>query len=745
VHVNLPSTYLRQFVANPEKSSQLSPLPDHTPGQLVSLQQGQKWKEHPLFQPPMVTKNDDDYWIGDLVCTTEGTGLMVLCAFFTMGSQTMADGYFFDLEDHKFVFQNNKSRVSMDSISGHSSHQIVSKLSCFTTGGNPLTPLHEFDIFETPLSKSLIKTPVENSQGTIVGYHPVKIVPIFFFTDDTSANISRQYNKIDSWSMFFGGLPFSERMKTENICFISAVSGSEGLNAMDLVPILVDDLLALEKGVVMFSAEHAKDVLVIAPLLFITADNPRHSEVCSLMASSSSYPCRMCHYQKVTRRQTKNDEGDVISDTLIGEDRLLMKCEPRTKAHYLYASQGDEKTIMQGVLGQNLTKKNLCYKDTGANRLLELQSFDPMNDTPIEILHTILLGNARYLIKYMVKHLLDQDSLREVSKELKLNEAAPGYSRTFRHDLHYVGSFLGRDFKQLIQVLPLILEKVFHQTTDQSLMRFIKVMKSIGLLCSLVFVRAIESNAPKYIATVEQTVGVFLKDLRQFDIAIDNSSPYCHLIKSHQLVHLGDNLRRFGCALHYETERGEQLNKFIREHIFHTNRHNPTRDIAISFSRESLLRNILDGGFWKNSDGSMVKIGRKAKNWIQENSAPFYEKLLGGSRIPQDNNYIVQEIKQGMCGVFSFNVSSSLEKPYFVGMARKQDGQLLLDQYEVNEVCPRRQAIITKKTDKVIKLSDTKTEHIIDMFMIEEGDKKVVNLCKFSSFWFFSENVSQIQ
>jgi hypothetical protein len=249
------------------------------------------------------------------------------------------------------------------------------------------------------------------------------------------------------------------------------------------------------------------------------------------------------------------------------------------------SSQGDDKTIMQSVLGQNLTKKKLCYKNTGANRLLELKSFDPMSDTPIEILHTILLGNTKYLIRYMARKLLDEDSLRELSKELKLNEAAPGYSRTFRHDLHYGGSFLGRDFKQLIQVLPLILEKLFNERTDPEIIQFIKVMKSMGLLCSLVFVSGIESNAAKYIAIVEQTVGIFLKDLRQFDIVIDNLSPFCHLVKSHQLVHLGDNLRRFGCALHYETERGEQLNKFIREHIHHTNRHNPTRDIAISFSR----------------------------------------------------------------------------------------------------------------------------------------------------------------
>jgi hypothetical protein len=77
-------------------------------------------------------------------------------------------------------------------------------------------------------------------------------------------------------------------------------------------------------------------------------------------------------------------------------------------------------------------------------------------------------------------------------------------------------------------------------------------------------------------------------------------------------------------------------------------------------------------------------------------------------------------------------------------MARTQGNEILLDHSEVHEVCAERQAIITKKTGRVIQLSDAKTELIIDMFMIDEGEKQVVNICKFSSFWFFSENLSQI-
>ncbi|KAI8327752.1 hypothetical protein BC941DRAFT_315945, partial [Chlamydoabsidia padenii] len=66
--------------------------------------------------------------------------------------------------------------------------------------------------------------------------------------------------------------------------------------------------------------------------------------------------------------------------------------------------------------------------------------------------------------------------------------------------------------------------------------------------------------------------------------------------KTHLLLHLGDDIRRLGCALHFETEKGEMFNKFIHQHIVHTNRHSTTRDIATRFGRQEMLRHIVNNG-----------------------------------------------------------------------------------------------------------------------------------------------------
>ncbi|KAI8635890.1 hypothetical protein BD408DRAFT_314569, partial [Parasitella parasitica] len=66
--------------------------------------------------------------------------------------------------------------------------------------------------------------------------------------------------------------------------------------------------------------------------------------------------------------------------------------------------------------------------------------------------------------------------------------------------------------------------------------------------------------------------------------------------KMHILYHLTEDITRFGSAIFYETEKGEQFNKFIRETLFRTNRHNPSRDTAFAFGKRFMSNHVLTGG-----------------------------------------------------------------------------------------------------------------------------------------------------
>lgn len=58
---------------------------------------------------------------------------------------------------------------------------------------------------------------------------------------------------------------------------------------------IVDDLLNLEmNGITVFDAALQCTVLVIAPVICILADNPRHSEIMSHAGVSAKKFCRIC-------------------------------------------------------------------------------------------------------------------------------------------------------------------------------------------------------------------------------------------------------------------------------------------------------------------------------------------------------------------------------------------------------------------------------------------------------------------
>ena len=105
---------------------------------------------------------------------------------------------------------------------------------------------------------------------------PVVIIPLLLYTDDTSGNRSKKWNKFDAWCLLLAGLPRHLNSQLHNIHFLSC---SNKVDCMEMTLPIAQDLRRLEEGVVMFDSLEGRDVLVIAPVIAILADNPRHSEV----------------------------------------------------------------------------------------------------------------------------------------------------------------------------------------------------------------------------------------------------------------------------------------------------------------------------------------------------------------------------------------------------------------------------------------------------------------------------------
>lgn len=104
--------------------------------------------------------------------------------------------------------------------------------------------------------------------------------------------MSKKWNKFDVWAMMLAGLPRATNSHLENIHFVGS---SNKVDWSEMAKPMVSDLLQLEEnGVVMYDAHYDQEVLVVAPVICIIADNPRASDITGHIGSSGIKFCRIC-------------------------------------------------------------------------------------------------------------------------------------------------------------------------------------------------------------------------------------------------------------------------------------------------------------------------------------------------------------------------------------------------------------------------------------------------------------------
>ncbi|KAI9471037.1 MAG: hypothetical protein EXX96DRAFT_375753 [Benjaminiella poitrasii] len=250
--------------------------------------------------------------------------------------------------------------------------------------------------------------------------------------------------------------------------------------------------------------------------------------------------------------------------------------------------------------------------------------------------------------------------MTRLTRQFKHHENNRSYTRKFRKNIRHVDSFVDRDFKQLIQILPVIIANEYTDVVaDHDILLLNEPLKVLARLCSLVFVRKIDSNVDDYIESVKTSVEELTKVLYEFDTLTNNSKPFSTRPKVHYLHHLHEDICRFGCALQFETEKGEMFNKFIREQLFHTNRHTPSRDVAIRFGKQELLKHIIDGESWINKENKRTKYGNSIKEFFLRDEETFCLKFFGAREyaenilISKRNQHYFKDIHD--LSVFKYN------------------------------------------------------------------------------------------
>ncbi|KAJ7429260.1 hypothetical protein B0H11DRAFT_2167409 [Mycena galericulata] len=339
------------------------------------------------------------------------------------------------------------------------------------------------------------------------------------------------------------------------------------------------------------------------------------SEVTGHIGGKGNRFCRKCQVGGTQNDKATND----------GHHALFESGLPRTKEDILSELESQVKLACSGVAQRmkkdDPTRSNTDIEDelaqwTRANSdkiysaFLTMKGFDPTRDTPVEILHTILLGIVKYI--WHISHTPWSDEQKRTCALHLQSTTTYGLSiHAIRANyiMQYAGSLIGCQFKTIVQT------NIFHVhglVTDHQFMAW----RAAGELSTLLWFPEIRNLAefmhllPPYFA-VANVLDIF---------AVIDPSKIVTKIKYHLLIHLDDDTVEFGPLLSVITKIFECFNGVFR--------FSPSHDIAIQLGDQEGLKHRLTGGWWNHgSSRDWCRAGPGVRHFMGKH--PILQRLLG--------------------------------------------------------------------------------------------------------------------
>ncbi|KAJ7691617.1 hypothetical protein B0H17DRAFT_1159782 [Mycena rosella] len=456
------------------------------------------------------------------------------------------------------------------------------------------------------------------------------VVMVPMWADNVSGNKTKQYNK--HMNMYMANLNLPGQLLQQEY-FVRFVSTSPDAGSPE-------QFSAIKEQV---QATHTDPIRLPS----LPADNPQQSEEASHMGGNTNCGCRQCkagglhehtesdegyhlmHYAGLPRfaAQKKRTLEDQLKLATYSIEAPISKLQTTTgvkdkfaqywinilleKARQMKADNlGREVDSIAAELQTWLEEK----PGDKVNPLLDIAGLDPNRDTPVELLHTILLG----IIKY-VWHLLHTEwteaqqnlfTIRLQSTDIDSLTTPPIRAA---YMMQYKNGLIGKHFKTLMQTM------VFHMHGLVSPEVF-TLVKAVSALGSVLWVHEID-DMKEYTEHLTTLIGNVLDALGDQDPA-----KILLKIKLHLLRHIVEDTVRFGPAIRNSTEVFEGFNAIFRLCSVLSNHQAPSRDIAYKFASMDRLKHILSGGFWKQGT-EWVKASPNVLGVLQ--TMPIVQRHLG--------------------------------------------------------------------------------------------------------------------
>lgn len=344
-----------------------------------------------------------------------------------------------------------------------------------------------------------------------------------YFGDDVSGNRSKSWNKHWNGYMTHRSLPRRMLQQEFQTHFVSSSPHATIPEQFGKFKEVVES--THKKPVKTHDAATGESVRFRIAVNANPSDNPMQSESCSHVGSGGNLFCRKCKVGG-TSREKETDEGF---------DSLFSPAEPRSKDGVISALQEQLSAACSGVaqhvkdlqtatgvkdsytqywieqlLERARTMKNMGYTQQAIydelkrwvednmsmllNPFFTLDGFDPTKDTPIEILHTILLGIVKYAW-HGTHTSWNNEAKKLYSIRLQATDVQGLSIPAIRANyiMQYAGSLIGRQFKTIVQTIA-------FDAYDLMPSSYFQLWLSVGELSALLWFPEI-SNQDEYLVS----------------------------------------------------------------------------------------------------------------------------------------------------------------------------------------------------------------------------------------------------
>ncbi|KAH8112205.1 hypothetical protein DFH11DRAFT_1545899 [Phellopilus nigrolimitatus] len=615
--------------SNPLVAEHMVFYPEEGDMPISEIWQCSRWKELPLhLHSPMYAKQNTHFYVNELAQLRNGT-LVIPIMWFTNMGVVYAHALMVKKEQEELVVQDGAIDVAVDDFKYCYSDLQGAICTTFSSGSSEYA--------------AKIPNPYrEKAKGL-----PLYAVNVNMWADDVSGNVSKQYNKHINFYMANTNIPGQLLQQEYFVRFVSTSPFASSLEQFAAIKKQVDS--SRKNPITAFNAYTQEPCKFMLNIPALPADNPQQSEECSHSGGNSNLLCRRCGAGGT----------NIEKETPEGYHRLHKCGTPRTVAATKEAIEAQLEAAMRGKTDSHIStlqtgtgikdrmaqiwidklvarakmirskspliseeellvmQKKWLNEKTGSpyNPLLDLEGLDPHCDTPVEILHTVLLGIVKYV--WHMLHTSWSDQQRTLFASRLQSTDTSGLNLTGNIRAHYMMQYrnglIGKHFKILMQTM------VFHLHGLTTPAQF-QLAKATGELSAMLWYHEIK-DMKQYLVDLEQLVDNILDSFDDCDPARIITK-----VKLHILPHIVEDIPRFGPAIHFSTEVFESYNAIFRMCSVLSNHQAPSHDIAIKFSHMDRIKHIMSGGYWKEA-GEWVQAGPEVIKLLQDNN--IFQRHIG--------------------------------------------------------------------------------------------------------------------